>query len=181
MWHECFKIFFFSYRERHHYNNAFSAHLSMPSDSYHGYPSASLFKQLAAMLYDSLLVFAVLFVATAVALVFNHGEAIQSSPLFSLYLLFTLFTFYAWFWRKSGQTLGMRAWKIRIVSELGGNPDWGSSYLRLTFALLSVCCLGLGYLWRLFKPYTWHDRLSQTRIVDLSSASRRQQPDAESE
>lgn len=120
------------------------------------------------MIYDSMLIFAVLFVAAAIALVFNRGEAIENSPLFSMYLLFTLFTFYAWFWRKSGQTLGMRAWKIRIVSEFGGNPSWGTCYLRLFFALLSLLCLGMGYWWRLFRPYTWHDRLSQTSIVDVS-------------
>ncbi len=136
-------------------------------------PPASLFKQLAAMLYDSLLIFAVLFVAAALAmllntLLFDRSGAIENSPLFSLYLLFSLFSFYAWFWHKSGQTLGMRAWKIRIVSEFGGNPGWGSCYLRLLFALLSLFCLGFGYWWRLFKPYTWHDRLSQTSIVDIS-------------
>ena len=136
-------------------------------------PPASLFKQLAAMLYDSMLIFAVLFVAAALAmllneLIFDRSGAIENSPLFSLYLLFALFSFYAWFWHKSGQTLGMRAWKIRIVSEFGGNPSWGMCYLRLLFALLSLSCLGLGYWWRLFKPYTWHDRLSQTSIVDIS-------------
>lgn len=141
----------------------------MSATSYRNCPPASLIKQLAAMLYDSLLIFAVLFFAAAIALIFNRGEAIESSPGFTLYLLLSLFTFYAWFWHKSGQTLGMRVWKIRIVSEFGGNPSWGTSYLRLMFALLSLACFGLGYLWRLFKPYTWHDRLSQTSIIDVSS------------
>lgn len=141
----------------------------MSSKAYRDCPPASLIKQLAAMLYDSLLIFAVLFVAAAVALLLNRGEAIESSAIFNLYLLFTLFTFYAWFWRKSGQTLGMRVWKIRIVSEFGGNPSWGTSYLRLLFALLSIACFGLGYIWRLFKPYTWHDKLSQTSVIDVSS------------
>jgi len=141
----------------------------MTADLDSRFPVASLIKQLAAMLYDSLLIFAVLFFATAVVVVFNHGEAIHSNPVFSLYLLFTLFSFYAWFWHRSGQTLGMRVWRIRIVSESGGNPGWGACYLRLVCALLSFACFGLGYLWRIFKPYTWHDRLSRTRIVDLSS------------
>ena len=144
----------------------------MTTDFYHDCPPASLLKQFAAMLYDSLLIFAVLFFATAVALIFNRGEAIEPSPWFSLYLLFILFSFYAWFWHRSGQTLGMRAWKIRIVSEFGGNPGWGSSYLRLVFALVSILCLGLGYFWRLFRPYTWHDKLSQTVIVDVSGLDR---------
>jgi uncharacterized RDD family membrane protein YckC len=141
----------------------------MSSRSYQNCPPASLLKQLAAMIYDSLLILAILFVATAILLIFNQGEAIESNPSFNLFLVFILFTFYAWFWQKSGQTLGMRVWKIRIVSDLGGNPGWGTSFLRLGFAVLSMLCFGLGYLWRLFRPYTWHDRLSQTRIIDVSS------------
>jgi uncharacterized RDD family membrane protein YckC len=141
----------------------------MSSTSFSDCPPASLIKQLAAMLYDGMLIFAVLFFASAIAIMFNQGEAIESRPWFSLYLLFTLFTFYAWFWNKSGQTLGMRVWKIRIVSESGGNPGWGVCYLRLIFALLSILCFGLGYWWRLFRPYTWHDKLSQTSIVNVST------------
>lgn len=141
----------------------------MSDPNYSECPPASLIKQLAAMLYDSLLIFAVLFFASAIALIFNQGEAIESNHWYNIYLLLTVFTFYAWFWQKSGQTLGMRVWKIRIVAESGANPGWGVSYLRLLFALLSLLCFGLGYLWRLFKPYTWHDRLSHTRIVDISS------------
>ena len=144
-------------------------------------PPASLLKQLLAMVYDSLLIFAVLFFATAIALLFNHGEAIESSPLFTLYLLFTLFTYYAFFWHKSGQTLGMRAWKIRLVDDEGANPGWVSAYLRLCCALLSWACFGLGYLWRLFQPFTWHDRLSHTRVIDISPRRRRKQQQASTE
>ncbi len=140
----------------------------MSDPIYSKYPPASLLRQLAAMLYDGFLIFAVLFLASAIALVFNQGEAIESNLWFSLYLLLTVFTFYAWLWKKSGQTLGMRVWKIRIVTESGSNPGWGVSYLRLLFALLSLLCFGLGYLWRLFTLYTWHDRLSHTRIIHIS-------------
>lgn len=143
----------------------------MSSRNFRDCPPASLLKQLAAMIYDSFLIVAILFVAAAVPVAFNRGEAV-TSPAFSFYLLFVVFTFYAWFWHKSGQTLGMRAWKIRIVSEFGGNPSWSISYLRLIFALISLLCFGLGYFWRLFKPYTWHDRLSQTSVIDVSSLSR---------
>jgi len=134
-------------------------------------PSASLFKQLASMLYDSFLIFSILFVATIIALLFNQGEAIESSPVFSLYLVLVIFLFYSWFWSKCGQTLGMRVWKIRIIDDYGRNPAWQVSILRLVFATFSIACFGLGYLWRLFKPYTWHDRLSHTRIIDDSGSS----------
>ncbi len=131
-------------------------------------PPAGLFKQLVAMLYDSLLIAALLFLATAILLPFNHGEAIEG-PVFSFYLLMVIFIFYAWFWNKAGQTLGMKVWKIRIINDYGRNPSWATSFLRLALALFSIACLGLGYWWRLFAPYTWHDRLSHTQIIDVSS------------
>lgn len=130
-------------------------------------PSASLLKQLIAMLYDSLLIASVLFIATAILLPFNQGEVIYG-PAYSLYLLLIIFIFYGWFWNKSGQTLGMKVWKIKIINDYGLNPSWSVSFLRFIFSLLSFSCFGLGYLWRLFKPFTWHDHLSQTRIIDIS-------------
>lgn len=134
-------------------------------------PPASLIKQLISMLYDSLLILSVLFIGTAILLPFNQGEAF-TGPFYSFYLLMIIFIFYSWFWNKSGQTLGMKVWKIRIINDYGLNPSWATSFLRLSFALLSIACLGLGYWWRLFKPYTWHDHFSQTLIVDISKASK---------
>lgn len=140
----------------------------MNSSLYEQCPSANLWRQFAAMFYDSLLIIAILFVATAITLIFNEGEAIEASHFYNLFLLLLIFIFYSWFWTRSGQTLGMRVWKIRIISDFGGNPGWASCFLRLIFALISILCLGLGYWWRLFKPYTWHDHVSQTRIINVS-------------
>ena len=147
----------------------------MPSNLYRDCPPASLFKQFAAMLYDSLLIFAVLFAATALALLFNQGQAIESSPLFNLYLILTLFTFYAWFWHKSGQTLGMRAWRIMLVDNDGGPVGLRQALLRLASAALSWIALGLGFLWSLLDRdrLAWHDRLSRTRLVLLKKPSMR--------
>ena len=152
----------------------------MSSKQLESYPPARLWRQFAAMVYDGMLIIALLFLAVGILVAFNGGEAVEPNIAITLYLVFVVFTFYAGFWRKSGQTLGMQAWRIRIVSEFGGNPSWGTSYLRLMFALLSWACLGLGYWWRLFKPYTWHDRLSQTRIV-LDKSTRGDPPPASDE
>ena len=153
----------------------------MPTFDNDEMPSASLIKQFAAMLYDSLLIIALLFIAASVVVLFNRGEAIESNFAFNLYLLSVVFIFYTWFWSKSGQTLGMKVWKIRIVSELGGNPTITTGFLRLFCALISFACFGMGYFWRLFRPYTWHDKLSLTRIVDVPTpkkqASEARQPD----
>ena len=71
---------------------------------------ATLFRRLAALFYDSLLLLAVWFIATALLLPFTSGEAIRPhNPLLSSYLLFISFFFYGWFWIHGGQTLGMSA------------------------------------------------------------------------
>jgi uncharacterized RDD family membrane protein YckC len=171
----------------------------MSGNLYNNCPPASLIKQLAAMVYDSLLIIAILFISTAIALIFNNGNAIESNPIFSLYLLLIIFIFYSWFWSKSGQTLGMRVWKIRIVSQFGGDPSWSICFLRLfstiifpitfwginyTFSLfkdnhiimsITLMVFLLGYLCRLFKPYTSHDKMSQTRIINVSALPKEQQ------
>ena len=60
---------------------------------------ASLFRRLAALFYDSLLLLALWFVATALLLPLSGGEAIHSSnPLLTTYLLFVSFFFYGWFY-----------------------------------------------------------------------------------
>ncbi|MBC8212331.1 MAG: RDD family protein [Gammaproteobacteria bacterium] len=130
-------------------------------------PPASLIKQMIAMVYDSLLIISILFIATAILLPFNQGEAINNQ-FYTFYLFIIIFIFYSWFWNISGQTLGMKVWKIRIINENGFNPSWPVCFLRLCFALISIGCFGLGYWWRLFKPYTWHDHFSQTRIIDVA-------------
>ena len=142
----------------------------MPAYRHDNYPSASLFKQLAAMVYDSLLIFAILFVAVGITIPFNKGVAINPALVY-IFFVVVIFVFYGWFWNRSGQTLGMRAWKIQIVSEFGGYPSWSICFLRLFFAMFSFACFGLGYWWRLFKPYTWHDRFSQTKVIDISTAA----------
>lgn len=143
--------------------------ICMITDLYNNCPPAGLIRQFAAMLYDSLLICAILFVVVAISVRFNQGEAIESGPIIYLSIFLVIFIFYGWFWSKAGQTLGMRVWKIRIVSEFGGNPSWSISFRRIIFAFFSIACIGTGYWWRLFKPYTWHDKLSKTLVIDVSS------------
>lgn len=128
-------------------------------------PTASLFKQLLSMMYDAFLVIALLFLATAILLPFTGGEAINGI-YYNLYLIIVVFVFFTWFWSKSGQTLGMKVWKIKLIDEFGFNPSWQICVLRLMFATLSLLLLGIGYWWKLFSGQTLHGKLSQTRLID---------------
>ena len=133
------------------------------------YQSAGLFRRLAAILYDSLLIISMWLITTLLLVAFiNDGTALQG-PLFQFGLYFEACLFYSYFWRLRGQTLGMQAWKIKLVSPSLQTLSWQECFARLFFALVSVSMLGLGFIWMLFDPnrLTWHDRASGTRVVLL--------------
>lgn len=129
---------------------------------------ASPWRRFAAMFYDSLLLFGLLFAATAVLLPFTAGSAIAPGNLFySLYLSAVCFLFYGWCWTHGGQTLGMRAWKIRLQDRDGRSLSWLRSLARFAAAALSWLPLGFGYWCMLFdrEKRTWHDRITHTRVI----------------
>ncbi len=127
-----------------------------------------LLRNLVAMLYDSLIVIALWMVATALAMLAGFRELnVVGDPLFALYLLLVWCLYLTWFWHKGGMTVGMRAWRIRIVREDGSLPGWAPCLGRFAASLLSAAALGLGFLWSIFDPLkrSWHDILSGTRLV----------------
>lgn len=140
---------------------------------------APLWRRIAAMLYDSLLVFAIwIMVGFVVLTAFGideartvDGEVITLNPLYE-YTLFaamvvSAFLFFGWFWTHSGQTLGMQAWRIK-VQNLDGSPlSWRQSLIRCASAPPALLVAGLGYLCMLVDPAkrTLPDRLSRSQIV----------------
>jgi len=134
---------------------------------------AGLPRRLGALLYDGLLLLAVLMVATALFLPLTGGEAVdpRRDPLLELVyravLLLLITGFFGLSWTRRGQTLGMASWRLRLEREDGTLPGWGDVLRRLGWALVSLLPLGLGFLWIAFDPQrrAWHDRLSGTRVV----------------
>ena len=153
-------------------------------------------KRLLAALYDSLLVLAVLFIATALTLPLTHGKA--TSPdnlLMQLYLLAVIFIFYGWFWTHGGQTLGMRAWKMQLLSLDGSAVSWKQALIRFITAIpaWTVFLSGLllwifddkihivtwvktlpgwlvmltGFAWLMLdnRAHNWRDKLSGSHII----------------
>ncbi len=132
------------------------------------------------MLYDSLLLLAVLMVATAPFLPLTGGEAVDpgTHPMlalaYRLVLLLLVVGFYGLFWTRRGQTLGMASWRLRVEREDGQLLTWGDTLRRLAWTLLSLLPFGLGFAWILLDPQrrAWHDRLSRTRVVVLGKERR---------
>jgi len=128
----------------------------------------SPFRLLAVMLYDSMLLVSVLLVAAAVAVALNGGEAIgANNPFFFVYLLGVAFIFYGWFWTHGGQTLGMRAWRIYLISGNNTGINWQQAFLRFVVGIFSWLPLGLGYWWLWLSPdkLSWHDIASGSYLV----------------
>ena len=134
---------------------------------------AGLFRRLLAIIYDLFLLIALLFVATAFAMIFNQGNAIEpGQPLYPYYLVYLLtvsFVFFGWFWTHGGQTLGMKTWKIRLQQTDGQSVSWQLALIRFFTAILSWSLLGAGFLWSLFQSQkrTWHDIASNCVMIDL--------------
>jgi len=132
-------------------------------------PSAPGFlRRLAAQIYDLLLLIALLFLATALLLPFTAGEAVsvQQTLIYRIYLLVISFFFYGWFWTHGGQTLGLRAWKIKVLTFDQKPISWHQALLRFTTAIFSWSFFGLGFLWILIDKNrrSWHDNLSKTAL-----------------
>lgn len=132
---------------------------------------APLFRRLAAMLYDAFLIAALLMAAAIPPVLLNGGPIRDGSPLgeiqnalFLAYLSGWVFLFYGWFWTHGGQTLGMSAWKIRVIGENDRTVTWRQAFIRLLSA-----CLGLANLVSPFNPQRlgWHEKLSRTKTVHL--------------
>ena len=144
---------------------------------------AGVIRRLSAMIYDSLLVFGLLFTATLPTLLLdtsattsieNEQVLHELNPLidglpFQLYLLMIFISFFCWFWMKNGQTLGMQAWRLQVEDYDGNRITLLQCLQRLLGATLSIACLGAGYWWIWIDQdgLSWHDRWSKTRVVIL--------------
>lgn len=131
-----------------------------------------------ALLYDALPVIALWMLAstafTVGYTVLGHHPPRENIPPFSAlqwllwsccWLITGLYAVLSW--RRGGETLGMRPWRLQLV-DLGGNvPDARSLWRRYAVASLSLLLGGLGFWWAWIDRdrLAWHDRASGTRLV----------------
>ncbi|MCG8669427.1 MAG: RDD family protein [Pseudomonadales bacterium] len=148
---------------------------SQPSTpvNYSECPSAPLWRRLGSIVYDQLVLWAIWiatgFMHAAIFGIESTKNADQLTHTLFPMLLGATFLFYYWFWTHGGQTLGMRAWRLKVIDgRLDGTPPhFVKCLLRFMGAFFSISAFGLGYVWVLFDPNkdTWHDRISGTRTL----------------
>jgi uncharacterized RDD family membrane protein YckC len=129
---------------------------------------APLWRRLAALSYDVLLLAAVLVVIAAVVVAARGQRAVEPGTWWwQLGLGAVCWLFFAGFWAHGGQTLGMRAWRIRLEREDGGPVTLRLATVRFAAAWLSLLPAGLGFWWGWIdrERQCWHDHLSRTRVV----------------
>ena len=144
----------------------------------HDRPAAFVGRRLLSLLYDLLPVLALWFLLSALftaAFTFlGHHDPHQNIAPFSAlqwllwlgcWLLAGLYATTSW--RRGGQTLGMRPWRIRVVARDGGAPSHGALWLRYAVGTVSLLAGGLGFWWAWVDRgrLAWHDRASGTRVV----------------
>jgi len=127
-----------------------------------------MFKRLAAVFYDSLLLFSLFFLATIILILFTKVESIESNNIvYDLYLLLIAYLYFVWHRVDSGQTLGMRAWQINLIKHGNGPLRWRDDTVRFCLALLSLISFGHGFAWAFFdkEKLTLHDLYSNTQSI----------------
>ena len=148
---------------------------------------ATFGKRLLAILYDVLIVFFFTFLITLIvqqliiqlnlipleAVPINkEGQTVKMIPadsfitplLKNLWFVISLF-YFGRYWTKTGQTLGMKVWKIKVVTTSGEAINWQQALYRLLFSLL-----GLGLIWMIFNKnrLALQDVVSQTQLIKVA-------------
>ena len=168
----------------------------MSSESNTPLPPAGLLRRLGALTYDALLLMAVIVIAGFIALPFTGGEAPSpGNPFYQTYIFILCYVFFAWFWTRGGQTLGMRAWRLRVQNEDGSAISWSQSLLRFMAGVAAWILFGIGIyfiksepmsvryiqgiaalvvftlssLWILIdkNKRAWYDHFSSCKVVEL--------------
>jgi uncharacterized RDD family membrane protein YckC len=170
-------------------------------------PAASVWRLLAAWLYDGLLLFSILLVTSAIYILpqqllipvdaskpENLSTSQFSGPLFYSTVFIISYFFFAWFWTHGGQTLGLKAWSLRVQTLQGISLNWSQALLRFlaaaapwAFALFLyaqiekagiltspgkyfILLIGFsGLLWAIIdkKGRTFQDIFSDSRVIRL--------------
>jgi len=136
---------------------------------------ASLWLRLAAAIYDLFPLLALWMATAGIVMLAAHGEVDVAHPSLAYRLtlrsalLVVTAAYFVVSWARGGQTIGMRAWRLRLVDASGQALPWPRCVLRFVVACISLAALGLGFLWCLVdaRNRAWHDLVARSVLVRL--------------
>ena len=136
---------------------------------------APLWLRLAAAVYDLFPLIALWMLTAGLCLLAVGGHVDLTHPPLAwrialrLALLAVTAAYFVVSWSRGGQTIGMRAWRLRVVSVQGDRLAWSRASARFAASLLSLLALGIGFAWCLFEPDRrgWHDLVAGSRVIRL--------------
>ncbi|MBS82966.1 MAG: hypothetical protein CMD65_02395 [Gammaproteobacteria bacterium] len=124
------------------------------------YQNVGKLKKIIIIFYDFLLLFSVLYFATIPILFFTDGNAVIDNIFYKIYILLIIILYYSWFWVNHQQTLGMKAWKVFIISDINNtNITYKQALIRLLFSILG------GHILWLVNNKSLQDILSKTQLL----------------
>lgn len=152
---------------------------------YNTLPRAKLMRRLAALLYDGFLVAAIwMLIGFVLQLIVGPGTnelvdgVVKTDPVLNVITFILMVAsasgFYLWFWRRSGQTLGMMSWRLKLVGNDNELIDLRHGLIRYMLAWPAFFCAGLGYLWLYVDSNgdALHDKFSNSKIVLVPKSHR---------
>lgn len=132
----------------------------------HTYPSIR--RRLICMVYESVLLAGVAFFAGLLFLgVAGTSMSGWTRHAFQFYLFLVIGLYFVAFWRRGGQTLPMKTWKLRLVGANGAGITLRQALLRYVCAWPCLLLGGIGILYAWFdrNGQFLHDRLAGTCVV----------------
>ena len=129
-----------------------------------------IMRRLFSMLYEILLLLAVLFFSAYIFLaVTQNAQSAAIKVVFQVYLVSIMAIYFLWFWCKGGQTLAMKTWRLRLVSAHGASATLSQCGLRFVAAFIGIGLGGVSILWALIDRdrQFLHDRIAGTKIILL--------------
>lgn len=132
---------------------------------------AGLLRRLACLVYEALIVVAILFVGGGVfTALFSRAETLAARIALQLLLIALVGSYFVWCWTRGGQTLPMQTWRIRVVTAVGGELTATLALRRYLYALAGTLLAGVTFFWAFVDRdrQFLHDRLAGTRLVEVN-------------
>jgi uncharacterized RDD family membrane protein YckC len=127
-------------------------------------------RRLGGVLYEALAVIALWMLASAgITTIFDNATQGPVRWMLQGVSLLTISGYFLWCWTHGGQTLAMKTWRVKVVTDHGALLSFPQALQRLLLATVLLVAAGIGFWWALVDRdgQFLHDRLGKTRLVLL--------------